>query len=245
MTGADIVAYRKKYNLTQQEFADLVGVSKNTISNYEGGSVIPKSKLPILNNVLSDIPNIGQNQVAVLNPTKDDVLLSLKQIQKKRKDQNQSEGKLIDESSLVAAVQYIVPIPGQAGIKKAFFAPDEYIEQNFTKEIIYVKPSERGIYHKIEVDGDSMPGIVDKGDWARCEDIPRTSWIDPNIFKKDKVYCLFHRTKGILFKRISKRFLDSITLSSDNTDKVEYPDQTFDLNEFSKILIVRVVEKRL
>lgn len=244
MTGADIVAYRKKYNLTQQEFADLVGVSKNTISNYEGGSVIPKSKFPILKNILSGVPNIGSDLV-VLNPTKDDVLFNLKQIQKKRKGGNQSEGRVIDDSNLVPAVQYIVPIPGQAGIKKAFFSPDEYIEENFEKETILVKPNERAIYHKIEVDGNSMPGVLEPGDWARCEDIPRVFWGEKGIFKPNKVYCLFHRKYGILFKRISKVYYGTITLSSDNPNKKEYPDQDFDLMEFSKILIVRKVEKDL
>lgn len=245
MTGSDIVSYRKKYNLTQQEFADLVGVSKNTISNYEGGGVIPKSKLPILSHVLSSIPNIGKSNLTIISNTKDDALHNLKQIQIKRKARNQNEGKIIDDSSLVPAIQYIVPIPGQAGLKKAFFSPDEYIEENFEKETVLVKPNERAIYHKIEVDGNSMTGVLEPGDWARCEDIPRIFWGEKDTFKPNKVYCLFHRKYGILFKRISKVHYGTITLSSDNQNKIDYPDQDFDLMEFSKILIVRKVEKDL
>ena len=173
-----------------------------------------------------------------INPTTEDVIKQLNKIKKKGK----GEGRLIDESELVASEQYIIPIPGQAGLKKAFFAPDQYIEEHFEKEIIYVKPTERATYHKIEVDGNSMPGILDPGDWARCEDIPRTRWDENGIFKPNKVYCLFHRYKGPLFKRITKKLFNHITLSSDNTDKTEYPDETFDLMEFSKILIVRKKE---
>lgn len=175
-----------------------------------------------------------------INSTKEEVLKKLNLVRK-----NLNNNREISDDDVVEVIQYIVPIKGQAGLKKAFFAPDEYIELNFTKELIHVKPSERAIYHKIEVDGDSMPGILDQGDWARCEDIPKVFWTEKGTFKPNKVYCLFHRTKGILFKRISKVILETITLSSDNSDKDEYPDEVFDLGEFSKILIVRVVEKRL
>ncbi len=34
--------------MTQREFADIIGVSINTILNWEKGKVIPKSKYPIL-----------------------------------------------------------------------------------------------------------------------------------------------------------------------------------------------------
>lgn len=243
MTGSDIVVYRKKHNLTQQEFANLVGVSKNTISNYEIGGVIPKSKLPILESILNKFPNIG-NAVAVSN-TKDDALENLKHIQSRRKLRNHNEGRLINDSSLAPAIQYIVPIPGQAGLRKAFFSPDEYIEENFDKETVLVKPSERAVYYKIEVDGNSMTGVLEPGDWARCEDIPRIYWGEKDVFKPNKVYCLFHRKNGILFKRISKVNYGTITLSSDNSNKIDYPDQDFDLMEFSKIMIVKKVEKYL
>lgn len=161
---------------------------------------------------------------------------------KKKLGKKSSEGRLIDESELVPVEQFIIPIPGQAGLKKAFFAPDQYIEDHFEKEIIYVKPSERTTYHKIEVDGNSMPGVLEPGEWARCEDIPQMYWENKDTFKPNKVYCLFHRKHGILFKRVSIPYYGSITLSSDNPDKVEYPDETFDLMEFSKILIVRKKE---
>lgn len=163
----------------------------------------------------------------------------------KKKTGSTGEGRLISDSSLVEATQYIVPVKGQAGLNKAFFYPDEYIEEHFERELILVKPSERGSFLKIEVDGNSMPGVLDPGDWARCEEIPKIDWMHKNIFKPKKVYCLFHNKRGILFKRISKVVNDIVTLSSDNSDKAEYPDEEFNLIEFSKILIVRKVEKEL
>jgi hypothetical protein len=161
------------------------------------------------------------------------------------KENRISEGKIINDDDLVEASEYIVPLKGQAGLHKAFFYPDEYIEQNFKHETILVNPSDRGTFLKIEVDGNSMPGVLDPGDWARCEEISKIHWMDKNVFKPKKVYCLFHNKRGILFKRISKVLNDTITLSSDNKDKTEYPDEEFNLIEFSKILIVKKVEKNL
>ncbi|MCY0967894.1 S24 family peptidase [Chryseobacterium wangxinyae] len=183
--------------------------------------------------------------------TLDDIDLDIDSLNKKVRDLTRKsrkvtgEGTIINEDDLVEATEYVVPIKGQAGLQKAFFYPDEYIEQNFKHDVILVKPSERGTFLKIEVDGGSMPGVLDPGDWARCEEIPKIHWLDKNVFKPKKVYCLFHNKRGILFKRISKVSNDTITLSSDNKDKIEYPDEEFNLIEFSKILIVKKVEKNL
>ncbi len=54
MSGEDIKKKRKELGLTQEELAKLIGVSKNTILNYEKGRVIPDSKISILDFVLSE-----------------------------------------------------------------------------------------------------------------------------------------------------------------------------------------------
>lgn len=178
-----------------------------------------------------------------INTNEDKKKTALKDLHRITKNKKTSEGRIIDESQLVPVHQYIIPLKGQAGLRKAFFYPDEYINTNFEREVIYVKPEERAVYYKIEVDGNSMVGKLDPGDWTRCEDIPKMYWIEKGTFKPERIYCLIHRTRGILFKRISKMHNENITLTSDNPDKAEYPDETFDLNEFSKIMIVRKIEK--
>ncbi|MGG8497937.1 helix-turn-helix domain-containing protein [Tenacibaculum sp. TC6] len=50
MTGEELKQNRKKLNLSQEELGKKLGLSKNTIYNYENGGVIPKSKLPVLIN---------------------------------------------------------------------------------------------------------------------------------------------------------------------------------------------------
>lgn len=243
--------YIQLKDLRNRDIVNATSMDKGNVSNYMNRRVKPsenfiltfekafKIRLEDYEKVVTKDNNFSDNFSE--KSSKDFVLNQLKKVKRK----GSSEGRIIDESELIPTFQYIVPIKGQAGLKKAFFAPDEYIDANFEKESIFVKPQERAVYYKIEVDGNSMPGILEPGDWTRCEDIPRIYWLEKGIFKPEKVYCLFHRKLGILFKRISKCMLDTIVLSSDNPDKVEYPDQTFDLMEFSKILLVKKVERDL
>ena len=52
MNALEIKLKRKELGLTQDQLAKLIGVSKNTVFNYEKGCVIPDSKITILNFVL-------------------------------------------------------------------------------------------------------------------------------------------------------------------------------------------------
>ncbi len=53
MNDLNIKDLRTKLGLTQRQFAELVGVSVNTIQNWESGGTIPKSKHPILRSLLT------------------------------------------------------------------------------------------------------------------------------------------------------------------------------------------------
>jgi len=250
--------YIKINGFRNKDIVEATAFGKGNVSNYIKGKVNPSENFiitfeKVFNVKLEDFENVPDyifpiNDISVphrVNTTPLDALNDLSRIKNNRRGENKNEGKIINDSDLISVDQYIIPLKGQAGLKKAFFAPDQYIEDHFEKEIIYVKPAERAMYHKIEVDGNSMTGTLEPGDWARCEDIPRDLWDNRDTFKPNKVYCLFHRKHGILFKRISNVLYGTITLSSDNINKIDYPDKDFDLMEFSKILIVRKVEKDL
>ncbi|WP_185269180.1 S24 family peptidase [Chryseobacterium indologenes] len=216
------------------------GAKKGNISSYMNKKLEPSENFIELFETSYDVNLNDYEDKKLSKSTAKDVISELNRIKKNK--HKTSEGRLIDESELVPVEQYIIPIKGQAGLKKAFFYPDEYVEKNFEKELAYVRPKDRAVYHKIEVDGGSMPGVLNPGEWARCVEIPKNLWLEKGTFKPDKIYCLWHKDLGILFKRISKVRLDVITLSSDNTDKNDYPDQDFQLIEFSKILIVKMKE---
>ena len=71
MNGLEIKKNRKKLGLTQLELAKLIGVSKNTVLNYEKGSVIPESKIAILDKILNDSDaksNINSSNATQIHP---------------------------------------------------------------------------------------------------------------------------------------------------------------------------------
>jgi DNA-binding XRE family transcriptional regulator len=53
MNSLELKELRKKQGLTQQQLANLIGVSLKTVQNYEKGEVIPETKHEILRNVLN------------------------------------------------------------------------------------------------------------------------------------------------------------------------------------------------
>ncbi|MBN4082910.1 helix-turn-helix domain-containing protein [bacterium AH-315-A23] len=57
MTALEIKERRKKLGLTQEELGKLLGVSRNTIYNYEKGAEIPASKFTLLSNFLHPTDN--------------------------------------------------------------------------------------------------------------------------------------------------------------------------------------------
>ena len=48
MNGLDVKKIREEFNLTQQGFANYIGVDRRTVVNWEQGRVIPESKVKLL-----------------------------------------------------------------------------------------------------------------------------------------------------------------------------------------------------
>jgi len=55
MDSQKVKEIRKKLGVSQTEFAEMLGVSTDTILNYEKGKVIPKSKIPLLQDIENQI----------------------------------------------------------------------------------------------------------------------------------------------------------------------------------------------
>lgn len=70
MKDLDVKKIRERLGLTQDELAKQIGVSRNTIINYEKGGVIPESKRTILGNLFKDgyIDN-EENEVIIKGAT--------------------------------------------------------------------------------------------------------------------------------------------------------------------------------
>ena len=73
MDAKEIRKRRKAMGLTQMEFATLVGVSPNTIINWESGKNIPASKHPILDAVLNQPTKIYKNESTINEVNEPDI----------------------------------------------------------------------------------------------------------------------------------------------------------------------------
>ncbi|WP_339889766.1 XRE family transcriptional regulator [uncultured Flavobacterium sp.] len=73
MKGIEIRSKRKQLGLTQKELADKLGVSHNTISNWEKGEVIPNSKDSLIDSFLNinieNVKNENSNNIVNEPPT--------------------------------------------------------------------------------------------------------------------------------------------------------------------------------
>lgn len=171
-----------------------------------------------------------------------DVYKKLEEIKKKKNKNPEPSSRVINDDDLVDAIEYKVPWKGQAGMASKFY-PEEMIEQ-LQKTVVKVKPEYRGVFYRIEVDGNSMPPKIQPGDWLRCEEISSLFWLEKNFFKKEKIYCIWHNSRGIIFKRLIYKELGEIWCSSDNEDKLEFPDFPLEIEKVNKILIVRSLVDR-
>lgn len=54
MSELNILEIRKSFKMTQQEFAELIGVDRRTVINYEQGKKIPTSKIKILEMIVQN-----------------------------------------------------------------------------------------------------------------------------------------------------------------------------------------------
>ena len=61
LSGQDIRALRNKYNLTQNEFADLVNISKKTIERWEGEDKPITGPIVTLVKILKEYPQLQEN----------------------------------------------------------------------------------------------------------------------------------------------------------------------------------------
>lgn len=175
--------------------------------------------------------------------TEADVYKKLEELKKKKsKSSTEPSSRIVNDDDLIDAIEYRVPWKGQAGLASKFY-PDEMIEQ-LSRNVIRVKPEYKGVYFTIEVDGNSMPPQIQPGDWLRCEEISSLFWLEKNFFKKDKIYCIWHNSRGIIFKRLIYKNSGEIWCSSDNEDKLEFPDFPLEIEKVNKILVVRSLVDR-
>ncbi|WP_392436740.1 helix-turn-helix domain-containing protein [Cruoricaptor ignavus] len=244
---------------TQQKLADRLGISANYVSMMNTG------KRPISVEIAEKLESeFGINSKEILKTQAEERLRSkydsddffshlplpeqkldnldkLGEIIARKNGTADPSSKVVNEDDLVESIEIKVPVAGQAGLESKMY-PEEMVD-NLETYKIKVKPSERGIFYLIEVAGESMTPLILPGDWLRCEEISKLRWFEDKFFKENKIYCIWHNTRGILFKRIVYR-QGELWCSSDNKDKKMFPDFPLDIHNCTKMLKVVEIAKR-
>lgn len=248
MESLDPKKIRALTGLSQVDFGKLLGVSRNSVALWETNDLEKRTK-PKLNAAI----RMKEIEKRILNGEKDFLFNnSFKEgIKDKLKtDEILGEGKIINENLYPSKTVTIIPIKGRGGLENAFY-DKLYINKMKKEELTLKEPSSNGSeWFKIEVEGVSMDDStadfdgskysLAEGDWVYCRSIPKTNWRDKLHFNKVKIFCFFHNTRGIIFKKVKNHNPETgeLLLTSLNPDKKRFPDFTINISECSYVLRV-------
>lgn len=216
MNELDVKEIRIKLHLTQEEFAKKIGVSRNTILNYEKGKPIPESKSTILSKLLHESNTVKEYPV---DRTIGNNILMEREYEFKFGKPVQDIKKGIP----------LLPFDAFAGIG------DGTVQGiNFdTIEERYVIPLFDGIKidFMIPVRGSSMYPKYSSGDVVACRLINELLFVQWN-----KVYVIDSSSQGVIMKRLLKGGNhESLICRSDNK---EYGDFHVPMTDIRSIALV-------
>lgn len=234
MKTLNIKEIRSELGYTQKKFAEVIGVTVGAVQLWESEKTKPKLKYAL--KILELKKSLNTDIV------KEDEI------------EYESEGKILKDDSLFTKQVTIIPIKGRGGLENAFY--DRLYLNNMKKEelLLKEKSSEGSEWFKIEVEGVSMDDSTAdfegskyslvEGDWAYCRSIPKMHWRNKLHFNSVKVFCFFHNTRGIIFKKVIDHNTETgvLLLSSINPDKAQFPDFEINISECSYVL--NVIEVR-
>tara|TARA_R100000789_G_C3020427_1_gene153396 strand:+ start:1861 stop:2583 length:723 start_codon:yes stop_codon:yes gene_type:complete len=194
LKGEELKKTRKKLNLTQSEFAEMVGKSARTIISWENSEEISESVVKLIHAVLKDY--------------------AMDKVSKNGRDFSKEINELADQAVREPGAVWVnyesfllVPLVGQraqAGFL-AGYEDEEYIDE-LPKVPWEVDREYKGRYMTFEVSGDSMnsgdpeTAILDR-DLLLCREIQKIHWRNKLHINKWN-FVLVHREEGILVKRI-------------------------------------------
>lgn len=234
MKTLNIKEIRSELGYTQKKFAEVIGVTVGAVQLWESEKTKPKLKYAL--KILELKKSLNTDIV------KEDEI------------EYESEGKILNDDSLFTKQVTIIPVKGRGGLENAFY--DRLYLNNMKKEelLLKEKSSEGSEWFKIEVEGVSMDDSTAdfegskyslvEGDWAYCRSIQKMHWRNKLHFNSVKVFCFFHNTRGIIFKKVIDHNTETgvLLLSSINPDKAQFPDFEINISECSYVL--NVIEVR-
>jgi transcriptional regulator with XRE-family HTH domain len=196
--SSNIKFLRKKKDLTQQQFADQVGIKRSLVGAYEEERAEPKYDL--LKNIalffditVDDFINESIDDKWLAKPKPNQGGLRVLSISVDKEDNENIE---------------MVPLKASAGYMNGYADP-EYVAQ---LPKLYLPMFKQGTYRGFEIKGDSMLPLV-SGTTIIGEYVE--NWGD---IKAQETYVIISKNDGVVYKRIGNKFKDNkkLKLVSDN-----------------------------
>lgn len=205
---SDNIKYlRKKIGLTQEQFAEKIGIKRSLVGAYEEGRADPR---------ISNLINMAQ-----VFGTSVDILINKNVMKLSDSELNTSNYKRGKEVLAITVNEdskeniELVPQKAAAGYLNGY-ADREFIEE-LPKFKLPILP-ENATYRAFEISGDSMlpilPGTIIIGEYVD----------DIRDIKNGKTYILITKSEGIVYKRVFNYIKDNgkLFLVSDNRNYAPY-----------------------
>lgn len=222
--GHNIKYLRKKNNLTQQEFADKIGLKRSLIGSYEEKRAEPKSDNLIK---ISNFFGINTDEL-VTERLSDTWFVAKNKLEEKRAEQFANNLRVLS----ITVDNYerenieLVPIKASAGYLNGYSDP-AFISELPRFQLPMLKG---GTFRAFELSGDSMlpllPGTIVLAEY--CENF--------DSMKSGETYIVISRNEGIVYKRVYNQIKEKkqIILKSDNTSYDPYTVNVEDVMEVWK-----------
>jgi transcriptional regulator with XRE-family HTH domain len=206
--SSNIRFLRKRKRLTQSGLADLLGINRSGINNYENGSVIPPVNVLI---ALSDLFHISIDTLLRINLSKlresqmyliengSDVFVKGNELRVLTTTVNSRNQDNIE----------LVSIKAKAGYTTGYFDP-EFIAGLPVFQLPFLSKEKK--YRTFQVSGDSMLPIPDKS-WVTGEYVQ-----DLTDIKNDDLYIILTLNEGIVFKKVKNELKEKGSLRMISTN---------------------------
>jgi transcriptional regulator with XRE-family HTH domain len=195
---SNIKFLRKKKGLTQQQFADQLGIKRSLVGAYEEERAEPKYDLlkkiaSFFDISVDDFINETINEKWAAKPKGNPANLRILSISVDKEENENIE---------------LVPVKASAGYLNGYADP-EYVAQ---LPKFYLPMFKQGTYRAFEIKGDSMLPLV-SGTTIIGEYVE--NWTD---IKPGESYVIVSKTEGVVYKRAGNKFRDNkkLKLISDN-----------------------------
>src|ERR1700761_2390436 len=195
---SNIKFLRKKKGLTQQQFADQIGIKRSLVGAYEEERAEPKyellKKIALFFDIsMDDFINETINEKWSPKPKSNQANLRILSISVDKEDNENIE---------------LVPMKASAGYLNGYADP-EYVAQ---LPKFYLPMFKQGTYRAFEIKGDSMlplvSGTIIIGEYVE-------NWGD---VKGGETYVIISKSDGVVYKRVGGKFRENkkLKLISDN-----------------------------